>query len=131
MKRPVELVKEVISESNFPFDDIFLDCIPREEEESVEKTQILLIEASNGPEEYGNSDFVSFLYGVYIQIFYSNDEDAAIDITSSEIELMKTLVEKNWLIARSQEHYLDPNTKQMIKNLTVERTMTLSEIANS
>ncbi|MGV8974556.1 DUF806 family protein [Lactococcus lactis] len=66
-----------------------------------------------------------------MQIFYSNDEDAAIDITSSEIELMKTLVEKNWLIARSQEHYLDPNTKQMIKNLTVERTMTLSEIANS
>lgn len=42
MKRPVELVKEVISESNFPFDDIFLDCIPREEEESVEKNANLI-----------------------------------------------------------------------------------------
>lgn len=130
MKRPVELVQEAITKSNFPYDNIFLDAIPKEEENSIEKTQILLKEAKSGPEDYGNSEFVSFLYGVYIQIFYANTEKVEIDMMASEIELMRALMNQNWLITRSQEHYLDPDTRQMIKNLTVQRTMTLNELAN-
>lgn len=131
MKRPVELVQEAIKLSDFPFDNIFLDSIPKEELNSVDKTQILLTESDDGPEDYGNSDFVTLLYGVYIQIFYTNSENAVIDITKIEIELMKFLISKDWLIVQSQKHYLDPDTGQMIKNITVQRTMTLSEIADS
>lgn len=131
MKRPVELVQEVIRSSQFPFDEIFIDSIPKEELDSINKTQVLLTESDDSPEDYGNSDFVTLLYGVYIQIFYTNSEDAAIDITKVEIDLMKYLVSNDWLVVQSQKHYLDPDTGQMIKNITVQRTMTLSEIANS
>lgn len=128
MKRPVELVEEVIRLSQFPFDDIFLDSIPSEEIEAINKTQILLTESENTPSDYGNSQFISVDYGVYIQIFYSNDPNLTIDITKSELELMQHLIENNWLVLRSAAHYPDPDTGQMIKNLTVQRTMNLSEL---
>lgn len=131
MKRAVELVKEVIEASDFPFDEIFLDSIPKEVIDIEDKTQVLLTESANEPDDYGNSTFISLALGVYIQIFYSNAEDADVDTTQVEIELMKILIENGWLIVQSQEHYLDPDTGQMIKNLTVQRTMTLDEIANS
>lgn len=131
MKRPVELVEAVIQESGFPFDDIFLDEIPKEEVDFEEKTQILLSESSNAPEEYGNSEFITMKYGVYIQIFYSNAEDSTIDTVSEELKLMQKLISEGWLIAQSKEQYLDPTSRQMLRNLTVQRTMTLSEIANS
>lgn len=130
MKRPVEMVKEIIEKSSFPVDDIFLDSIPQEELNETINTQILLSESRNAPDTYGNSDFVTIKYGVYIQIFYTN-EDTDIDIVNSEIELMKFLIKNNWTIYQSNKHYLDPDTEQMIKNITVQRTMTLSEIANS
>lgn len=131
MKRAVELVKEVIEASGFPFDDIFLDSIPKEVLEVEDKTQVLLTESTNEPDDYGNSTFISLSYGVYIQIFYSNAEDADIDTTQVEMELMKIFIDSGWLITQSQPHYPDPDTGQMIKNLTVQRTMTLNEIANS
>lgn len=131
MKRPVEIVKNVIEASDFPYDEIFIDSIPKEKEDSVNETQVLLTESDNRPDDYGNSYFISVLYGVYIQIFYSNSENSDIDIVQSEINLMKSFIDNNWLIAQSKSHYLDPDTGQNIKNLTVQRTMTLSDIVNS
>ena len=131
MKRPVELVQAILQTSDFPFDDIFLDSIPKEEIDSINKTQILLTESQNTPSDYGNSQFVQFSLGVYIQIFYTNDPESDIDTIKSEIDLMTTLINQDWLIASSLAHYQDPDTGQMIKNLTVQRIVTLSEIANS
>lgn len=131
MKRPVQLIDEVLRQSNFPFDDIFLDAIPPEELKNTDKTQILLTESKNNPSEYGNSKFTSFDYGVYIQVFYTNRLDIDIDTTKYEIELMEHLIDNEWLILQSQAHYQDPDTGQMIKNLTVQSTKTLNEIANS
>lgn len=131
MKRPVEIVQDIIAASGFPYNEIFLDSIPSEKLDSSNETQVLLTESDNGPSDYGNSEFVSLLYGVYIQIFYSNAEDSDINIVQSEINLMKSFINNDWLIAQSKSHYIDPDTGQMIKNLTVQRTMTLSEIANS
>lgn len=131
MKRPVEIVQDIIAASGFPYSEIFLDSIPSEKLDSSNETQVLLTESDNGPSDYGNSDFISLMYGVYIQIFYSNAEDSDINIVQSEINLMKSFINKDWLIAQSKSHYIDPDTGQIIKNLTVQRTMTLSEIANS
>lgn len=131
MKRPVELVQQVIEASSFPFDDIFQDSIPKEEINAIDKTQILITEASFNPDNYGNSEFISINYGVYIQIFYTSDPNSSIDTIKSEIDLMQTLGKAEWLVTQSQARYEDPNTGQMIKNLTVQRTFTLSEIANS
>ncbi|WP_305774830.1 DUF806 family protein [Lactococcus lactis] len=131
MKRPVEIVQDIIAASDFPYSEIFLDSIPSEKLDSSNETQVLLTESDNGPSDYGNSEFVSLLYGVYIQIFYSNAEDSDINIVQSEINLMKSFINKDWLIAQSKSHYIDPDTGQIIKNLTVQRIMTLSEIANS
>ena len=41
---------------------------------------------------------------------------------------MQHLIENNWLVLRSTAHYPDPDTGQMIKNLTVQRTINLSEL---
>lgn len=131
MKRPVEIVQDIIEASDFPHDEIFLDSIPKEKEDSINETQVLLTESDNSPNDYGNSDFISLMYGVYIQIFYSKAEDSGINIVQSEINLMKSFINNDWLIAQSKSHYIDPDTGQMIKNLTVQRIMTLSEIANS
>ncbi len=131
MKRPVQLVEDILRKSIFPFDDIFLDAIPQEELKNTNKTQVLLTEATNSPSEYGNSMFTSFDYGVYVQIFYTNSLDVNIDTTEKEIELMEHFINNEWLISQSQAHYLDPETGQMIKNLIVQRTMTLREVANS
>lgn len=131
MKRPVEIVQDIIAASGFPYNKIFLDSIPSEKLDSSNETQVLLTESDNGPSDYGNSEFVSLLYGVYIQIFYSNAEDSDINIVQSEINLMKSFINNDWLIAQSKSHYIDPDTGQIIKNLTVQRIMTLSEIANS
>ena len=131
MKRPVEIVQDIIAASGFPYSEIFLDSIPSEKLDSGNETQVLLTESDNGPSDYGNSEFVSLLYGVYIQIFYSNAEDSDINIVQSEINLMKSFINNDWLIAQSKSHYIDPDTGQIIKNLTVQRIMTLSEIANS
>ena len=131
MKRPVEIVQDIIAASDFPYSEIFLDSIPSEKLDSSHETQVLLTESDNGPSDYGNSEFVSLLYGVYIQIFYSNAEDSDINIVQSEINLMKSFINNDWLIAQSKSHYIDPDTGQIIKNLTVQRIMTLSEIANS
>ncbi|MEI3637281.1 DUF806 family protein [Lactococcus lactis subsp. lactis] len=131
MKRPVEIIQDIIAASDFPHDEIFLDSIPSEKIDSSNETQVLLTESDNGPSDYGNSEFVSLLYGVYIQIFYSNAEDSDINIVKSEINLMKLFINNDWLIAQSKSHYIDPDTGQIIKNLTVQRIMTLSEIANS
>ena len=131
MKRPVEIVQDIIATSGFPYSEIFLDSISSEKLDSSNETQVLLTESDNGPSDYGNSEFVSLLYGVYIQIFYSNAEDSDINIVQSEINLMKSFINNDWLIAQSKSHYIDPDTGQIIKNLTVQRIMTLSEIANS
>ncbi|MDM7500199.1 DUF806 family protein [Lactococcus lactis] len=131
MKRPVEIIQDIIAASDFPHDEIFLDSIPSEKKDSSNETQVLLTESDNGPSDYGNSEFVSLLYGVYIQIFYSNAEASDINIVKSEINLMKSFINNDWLIAQSKSHYIDPDTGQIIKNLTVQRIMTLSEIANS
>lgn len=131
MKRPVEIVQDIIAASGFPYSEIFLDSIPSEKIDSSNETQVLLTESDNGPSDYGNSEFVSLLYGVYIQIFYSNAEDSDIKVVQSEINLMKSFINNDWLIAQSKSHYIDPDTGQIIKNLTVQRIMTLSEIANS
>ncbi len=131
MKRPVEIVQDIIAASGFPYNEIFLDSIPSEKLDSSNETQVLLTESDNGPSDYGNSEFVSLLYGVYIQIFYSNAEDLDINVVQSEINLMKSFINNDWLIAQSKSHYIDPDTGQIIKNLTVQRIMTLSEIANS
>lgn len=131
MKRPVEIVQDIIAASGFPYSEIFLDSIPSEKLDSSNETQILLTESDNGPNDYGNSDFISLMYGVYIQIFYSNAEDSDINIVQSEINLMKSFIDNDCLIAQSKSHYIDPDTGQIIKNLTVQRIMTLSEIANS
>ena len=131
MKRPVEIVQDIIAASGFPYSEIFLDSIPSEKLDSSNETQVLLTESDNGPSDYGNSEFVSLLYGDYIQIFYSNAEDSDINVVQSEINLMKSFINNDWLIAQSKSHYIDPDTGQIIKNLTVQRIMTLSEIANS
>ncbi|CAJ1223753.1 hypothetical protein LLWA12L8_FAMOGCFE_01011 [Lactococcus lactis] len=131
MKRPVEIVQDIFAASGFPYNEIFLDSIPSEKLDSSNETQVLLTESDNGPSDYGNSEFVSLLYGVYIQIFYSNAEDSDINVVQSEINLMKSFINNDWLIAQSKSHYIDPDTGQIIKNLTVQRIMTLSEIANS
>ena len=131
MKRPVEIVQDIIAASGFPYNEIFLDSIPSEKLDSSNETQVLLTESDNGPSDYGNSDFISLMYGVYIQIFYSNAEDSDINIVQSEINLMKSFINNDWLITQSKSHYIDPDTGQIIKNLTVQRIMTLSEIANS
>lgn len=129
MKRPTEIVQELIESSDFAFDEIYENSIPLENRDASNVTQILLTESEDMPSDYGNSSFVRFNYGVYIQIFYSVETE--VDTISSELSLMQFLESKGWLVTQSKPRMEDPDTHQIIKNLTVQKSMTLSEIANS
>jgi hypothetical protein len=129
MKRPVQLVQAIIEQSEFPFDVIFENDIPDEELDEVTKTQILLTEAKNQPSEYGNSSFATFVYAVHLAIFYKKQTDG--NEIDYELLLMKDFVSNKWNVIQKPPRYQDPNTGQIIQTMTVQRTMTLSDIANS
>lgn len=126
--RPVELVNTVVHDT-FPNFEIFEDSIPESHIDDKYTTQVLLKESQSTTAMYGDMTFNAMTVGVDIQIFYSVDYDE--DMLISEIRLMKAFESAGWRIISSQPHYLDlsqTDEQQTIKNLTVNKIMTLDEI---
>lgn len=124
---PVVEIKNVVH-SVFPDWQVYFYAIPEEVIDDKHVTQVLVTENNSSVSEYGNSTFNGMDFGYRLQVFYGLDEE---NLIGKEIMLYKALEAKEWRITDSQPRYLDisqTDEQQMIKNIDVNKTLTLDEI---
>lgn len=124
---PVVEIKNVVHDV-FPDWQVYFYAIPEEVIDDKHVTQVLITENNSSVSEYGNSTFNGMDLGYRLQVFYGLEED---NLISKEIMLYKALEQAQWRITGSQPRYLDisqTDEQQMIKNIDVNKTLTLDEI---
>lgn len=124
---PVVEIKNVVH-SVFPDWQVYFYAIPEEVIDDKTVTQVLVTENNSSVSEYGNSTFNGMDLGYRLQVFYGLDEE---NLIGKEITLYKALEQAQWRITDSQPRYLDisqTDEQQMIKNIDVNKTLTLDEI---
>lgn len=124
---PVVEIKNVVH-SVFPDWQVYFYAIPEEVIDDKTVTQVLVTENNSSASDYGNSTFNGMDLGYRLQVFYGLDEE---NLIGKEIMLYKALEAKEWRITDSQPRYLDisqTDEQQMIKNIDVNKTLTLDEI---
>lgn len=124
---PVVEIKNVVH-SVFPDWQVYFYAIPEEVIDDKTVTQVLVTENNSSVSEYGNSTFNGMDLGYRLQVFYGLDEE---NLIGKEIMLYKALEAKEWRITGSHPRYLDisqTDEQQMIKNIDVNKTLTLDEI---
>lgn len=106
-------------------DEIYLESLPEEETDLIDKTVCLITEWLNEPTGYANRTFKQWSIGVEVQIFYK--KDASISSIDNEIALADRFQQDDWTIEQSKNHIQDPDTGQVTKvfyfakDLTIER----------
>ncbi|WP_312681920.1 DUF806 family protein [Lactococcus taiwanensis] len=130
--RPTQEVAKIIAAYR-PTWLVFEDSIPEEKINDLKNTQVLLRETKSDISHYGDDTFNAVDLAVTIQIFYGFN--LAESMLLAEVGLMKSLEKSNWKTTASEPHYLDISTntdkQQMIKNLTVEKTVNIAEIGEN
>ena len=124
---PVVEIKNVVHDV-FPDWQVYFYAIPEEVIDDKHVTQVLITENNSSVSAYGNSTFNGMDFGYRLQVFYGLEEQ---NLIGKEIMLYKALEAKEWRITDSQPRYLDisqTDEQQMIKNIDVNKTLTLDEI---
>ena len=124
---PVVEIKNVVH-SVFPDWQVYFYAIPEEVIDDKHVTQVLVTENNSSASDYGNSTFNGMDFDYRLQVFYGLDEE---NLIGKEIMLYKALEQAQWRITDSQPRYLDisqTDEQQMIKNIDVNKTLTLDEI---
>ena len=105
-------LKELISGKEFSeISEIYVNNLPKEIQENIDKTIMLLRESGTFLDMFGNDSFFGKTNQIEVQIFYKLDVD--FDLEEFETRLMKFLVSEHYTITDVREHTLDPDTLQM------------------
>ncbi|MBJ7650682.1 DUF806 family protein [Weissella confusa] len=124
---PVEEIDNVVH-SVFPDWQVYFYTIPEEVLNNKNVTQVLITESNSDIATFGGNTFNEMAFGYRLQVFYGLDEE---NLIGKEIMLYKALEAKEWRITDSQPRYLDisqTDGQQMIKNIEVNKTLTLDEL---
>lgn len=124
---PVEEISKVVH-SVFPDWQVYFYAIPEEIIDDKDVTQVLITESNSNVTGYGGNTFNEMALGYRLQVFYALGEE---NLIGKEITLYKALEGLSWRITDSQPRYLDisqTDGQQMIKNIEVNKTLTLDEI---
>lgn len=124
---PLEQVNNIVH-SLFPSWQVYYYAIPEEVIDDKSVTQVLITESNSDVTTYGGDTFNEISLGYRLQIFYGLDEENLLGI---EIKLYKALEAERWRITDSQPRYLDisqTDGQQIIKNIDINKTLTLDEI---
>ncbi|WP_195556272.1 DUF806 family protein [Weissella cibaria] len=124
---PVEEISNVVHLA-FPDWQVYFYAIPEEVIDNKNVTQVLITESNSDITTFGGNTFNEMAFGYRLQVFYGLDEE---NLIRKEITLYKALEAKGWRITDSQPRYLDisqTDGQQMIKNIEVNKIMTLDEI---
>lgn len=107
---------------------IYTSNLPKEAQDNVGETIILVTDANSELGLSGNNTFHLVRRQVEIQIFYKLDID--FDIDSFEVQLMKLLKSNHWSILDIRGHSVDPDTLQMTSVIYAEQTKILTQGEN-
>ncbi|RAU09258.1 hypothetical protein DEJ53_01965 [Weissella confusa] len=124
---PAQDIKNVV-QSAFPDWHVYFYAIPEEVINNKNVTQVLITESNSDITTFGGNTFNEMAFGYRLQVFYGFYEE---ELIRKEITLYKALEAKEWRITDSQPRYLDisqTDGQQMIKNIEVNKTLTLDEL---
>ncbi|WP_297663176.1 DUF806 family protein [uncultured Streptococcus sp.] len=107
---------------------VYTSNLPKEEQDNVGETIILVTDANSELGLNGNNTFHLVRRQVEIQIFYKLDID--FDIDSFEVRLMKLLKSNHWSILDIRGRTVDPDTLQMTSVIYAEQTKILTQGEN-
>lgn len=120
MKLPVDQLRDDILALNLPWitpDNIVCSNLSLDQMNDTDNTIIFITEASNQPASWANAKIGRWQITLEVQIFWSINAD--VNIQLAEVDLMKQLLEKGWLIQQSGSHTTDPDTQQITKTFYV------------
>ena len=122
-------MKKLLDESQLSeVQRVYTSNLPKEEQENVDETIILITDANSELGLSGNNTFHLVRRQVEIQIFYKLDID--FDIDSFEVRLMKLLKSNHWSILDIRGRTVDPDTLQMTSVIYAEQTKILTQGEN-
>lgn len=122
-------MKKLLDESQLSeVQRVYTSNLPKEEQDNVEETIVLVTDANSELGLNGNNTFHLVRRQVEIQIFYRLDVD--FDIDGFEVRLMKLLKSNHWSILDIRGRTVDPDTLQMTSVIYVERTKILTQGEN-
>lgn len=126
MKLPVDELRDDILALNLPWvipDNIVCSNLSSQQMNDIDNTIVFITEAGNQPAIYANNQIVRWQNSLEVQIFWGVNTD--VNIQSAEVELMKQLLEKGWLIQQSGSHTTDPDTQQITKTIYVTQNQAI------
>lgn len=122
-------MKKLLDESQLSeVQRVYTSNLPKEEQDNVDETIILITDANSELGLSGNNTFHLVRRQVEIQIFYKLEID--FDIDSFEVRLMKLLKSNHWSILDIRGRTVDPDTLQMTSVIYAEQTKILTQGEN-
>ena len=122
-------MKKLLDESQLSeVQRVYTSNLPKEEQDNVDETIILITDANSELGLSGNNTFHLVRRQVEIQIFYKLEID--FDIDSFEVRLMKLLKSNHWSMLDIRGRTVDPDTLQMTSVIYAEQTKILTQGEN-
>ncbi|MFD1428689.1 DUF806 family protein [Lacticaseibacillus mingshuiensis] len=109
----------IVSSAGLSIDKVYGNNLPQEVADSLDKTVVLVTDAGNSPDGYGNGDFWRLYQEVEVQIWYSQEFGG--DPETLEVALMKAFVHAGWQVAAVRQRTLDPDTQQLMNTFYFSR----------
>lgn len=111
MLATLEMKKLLDDETTSEVQKVYTSNLPKEEQENIDETIILITDVNADLGLTGNNSFFSKTTQIEIQIFYKQDLD--FDIEEFENRLLKMLKQNHWSINDIRGHATDPDTFQV------------------
>lgn len=92
-------------------DTVYTLNLPKEAQENVDTTVVLIQDVSSQPDIGGNETFYAYYTQIELQIFYKKDLD--FDPESLEIPLLQLFKQNYWQINQVKSHVVDPDSFQL------------------
>lgn len=128
MKLPTTQAINLIESANFSWiDHLYGGSIPKEVQENVDSTDVVVIESINQPSQHANDQFKKWQIGVEVLIFYQMIIPTGFSTMKAEIDLAKWFKTHGWSLTQSRNHITDPDTNQVSKVFYFEKGITLKE----
>ena len=114
----IKEAKALIDAANINgIDAVYTANIPRDVQDTTNKTIVLLTDANSKPTLYGSNDFNALNREIEVQVFYALD--LARDPELIDVDLYKAFAHNSWDLGENHGHTYDPDTHQLTSTFYV------------